>query len=127
MKVALDTNAYSDFLRGAPDRVVVVRKARRLYLPLFVLGELRAGFAAGNRNDENLAILKRFLKSPRVTILFPDEETTHHYASLFLLLKKAGKPIPGNDLWIAALAVQHNLPLCTSDAHFDHVPGLIRC
>ena len=127
MKVALDTNAYSDFLRGAPDRVVVVRKARRIYLPLFVLGELRAGFAAGNRNDENLAILKRFLKSPRVTILFPDEETTHHYASLFVLLKKAGKPIPGNDLWIAALAVQHNLPLCTSDVHFDHVPGLIRC
>lgn len=127
MKVALDTKAYSDFLRGAPDRVVVVRKARRIYLPLFVLGELRAGFVAGNRNDENLAILKRFLKSPRVTILFPDEQTTQCYAALFVQLKEAGKPIPVNDLWIAALSVQHSLTLCTSDAHFDHVPGLIRC
>jgi len=127
MKVALDTNGYSDFMRGDPDRVEIVRKARRIYLPLFVLGELRAGFAAGSRTDENLATLRQFLQSPRVSILMPDEQTTHHYASLFVQLRKSGTPIPGNDLWIAALVLQHDLALCTSDAHFDHVPGLVRC
>jgi tRNA(fMet)-specific endonuclease VapC len=127
MKVVLDTNGYSDFLRGDPDRVEIVRKARRIYLPLFVLGELRSGFAAGSRTDENIATLRRFLQSPRVSILLPDEQTTHHYASLFVQLRKRGTPIPGNDLWIAALALQHHLPVCTSDAHFDYVPGLVRC
>ena len=127
MKVALDTNAYIDFLRGDPGRVEIVRKARRLYLPLFVLGELRAGFAAGNRTAENLEILQRFLQSPRVSILLPDEQTTHHYASIFVHLRENGTPIPGNDLWIAALSSQHGLALCSSDAHFEKVPGLVRC
>lgn len=127
MKIALDTNAYSDFLRGVPDRVEIVRKARHLYLPLFVLGELRAGFAAGKRTDENLVTLRRFLESPRVSILLPDEQTTHHYASLFVRLRKNGTPIPSNDLWIAALAFQHDLSLCSTDGHFAKVPGLVLC
>jgi tRNA(fMet)-specific endonuclease VapC len=82
MIVALDTNAYSDFLRGVPSRVDVVRRAELIYLPLIVLGELRAGFAAGGREAENLATLGQFLASPRVSILPPDEETTEHYASI---------------------------------------------
>ncbi len=127
MNVALDTNAYSDFLRGVESRVAVVRSADRLHLPLIVLGELRAGFAAGNREAENLTALTQFLGSQRVSVLHPDEITTEHYARIFLQLRDKGVPIPTNDLWIAALAIQHDITLCTSDAHFDQVDGLRLC
>ena len=84
MNVALDTNAYSDFMRGATARVEVVWTATRIFLPLFVLGELRAGFAAGNQQTANATGLDRFLASPQVSVLLPDEATTQHYARLFL-------------------------------------------
>jgi len=127
MSVALDTNAYSDFLRGVPERVRVVRQAAHLYLPLIVLGELRAGFAAGSREQENIETLQKFLASPRVSVLLPDETTTGHYARIFMQLRKKGAAIPTNDLWIAALAQQHDVDLCSSDAHFQHVGGLRLC
>ena len=127
MNVALDTNAYSDLMRGDPARVQVIRMARHLHLPLMVLGELRAGFAAGNRESANAANLQRFLNSPRVSILLPDEQTTHHYAQLHLQLWNQGAAIPTNDLWIAAVVVQHNLVLCTSDPHFQHLPQVLTC
>ena len=125
--VALDTNAYSDFFRGVPSRVAVFRSAARIHIPLIVIGELRAGFAAGNREVENLAALESFLSRPRVSVLRPDEETTEHYAKIFLQLRKIGVAIPTNDLWIAALAIQHGLSLCTSDAHFRQVVELRLC
>ena len=127
MSVALDTNAYSDFMRGVPERVRVVRTAERIYVPLIVLGELRAGFAAGSREQENLETLRKFLASPRVSVLSPDETTTEHYARIFVQLRKKGAGIPTNDLWIAALARQHDVDLCSSDAHFEHVDGLRLC
>ena len=127
MNIALDTNAYSDFMRGEPARVQIIRTARHIQLPLMVLGELRAGFAAGNQKSTNAANLQRFLGSPRVSVLLPDEQTTHHYAQLYLQLRKKGVAIPTNDLWIAALVIQHNIVLCTSDAHFQHLPQVVRC
>ena len=127
MNVALDTNAYSDFMRGDAGRVKILRFARHIHIPLIVLGELRAGFAAGNQQSANAANLQRFLNSPRVSILAPDEQTTHHYAQLYLQLRKQGAAIPSNDLWIAALVVQHNLVLCTSGTHFQHLPQMLRC
>jgi tRNA(fMet)-specific endonuclease VapC len=127
MNLALDTNAYSDFMRGDPGRVQIFRTARHLHLPLIVLGELRAGFAAGNQRSANAMNLQRFLASARVSVLLPDEQTTHHYAHLYLQLRKKSVAIPTNDLWIAALVVQHNLVLCTSDAHFQHLPQVPRC
>ncbi|HEX8371688.1 MAG TPA: type II toxin-antitoxin system VapC family toxin [Chthoniobacterales bacterium] len=127
MNLALDTNAYSEFMRGVPERVAQVRRARRLFLPLIVLGELRAGFAAGNQESTNAANLQRFLNSPRVSVLLPDENTTHHYAQLCLQLRLKSSPIPTNDLWIAALTLQHNLVLCTSDSHFSHLPQVPCC
>jgi tRNA(fMet)-specific endonuclease VapC len=127
MNVALDTNAYSDFMRGDAARVSIIRTARHIHVPLIVLGELRAGFAAGNQESANAANLQRFLNSPRVSILLPDEQTTHHYAQLYLQLRKKGVAIPTNDLWIAALVVQHNLILCTTDPHFHHLPQVVRC
>jgi len=127
VNVALDTNAYSEFMRGESTRVRIVRTARRLYLPLIVLGELRAGFAAGNQESDNSANLLRFLNSPRVAVILPDEQTTHHYAQIHLQLRRQGIAIPSNNLWIAALTVQHGLVLCTRDAHFKHIPQVPRC
>lgn len=127
MRLALDTNAYSDFMRGRPDRVERIRTARELFMPLIVLAELRAGFAAGNQESTNRANLQRFLSSDRVSVLLPDEQTTHHYAELFVMLRNKGVAVPTNNLWIAALVVQHSLVLCTSDSHFKNFPLLVTC
>jgi tRNA(fMet)-specific endonuclease VapC len=127
MNISVDTNAYSDFMRGDAARVQVLRAARSIHLPLMVLAELRAGFAAESRQSANAANLQRFLNSPRVAVLLPDEQTTHHYAQLYIQLRAKAVAIPINDLWIAALTVQHNLILCTSDAHFVHLPQIPRC
>ncbi len=127
MNVALDSNAYSDFMRGIAARVELLRTVQSIVLPLIVLGEVRAGFAAGNRESTNAANLQRFLASPRVSVLAPDDQTTHYYAQLHRQLRDDGRPIPTNDLWIAALAVQHDLVLCTSDRHFRQIPQLVIC
>ena len=127
MNIALDTNAYGDFMRGDGARVRIVRAARSIAMPIIVLGELRAGFSAGNQESINAANLQRFLASPRTSVVSPDEQTTHHYAQLYLQLREKGAAIATNDLWIAALAVQHDLVLCTSDRHFRHLPQVVTC
>ncbi len=126
MRVALDTNRYVDFCRGEPVAVSVIRQAHHIFVPFVVLSELRAGFLCGNRNRQNERILTRFLSSSRVRILSADEQTTHHYARAFQELREQGTPIPTNDLWTAALVIQHNLSLFARDRHFDHLPQLVR-
>jgi tRNA(fMet)-specific endonuclease VapC len=120
----VDSNRYQDFCEGAPQAVHVIRRASEIMIPFIVLGELRAGFACGTRSYKNEQTLTRFLNSPRVKQLFADEDTTHQYARLFRQLRKQGTPVPTNDLWIAALALQHDLLLFTRDTHFDHLPQL---
>lgn len=120
----VDTNAYSGFLRGEPRAVRALRTAHEIYVPLIVLAELLAGFAVGTRAQKNRDELRHFMASPRVHLLKPDEKTAHHYADVYAALRKNGVPIPTNDLWIAALARQHRLPLFSFDAHFAAVPGL---
>jgi tRNA(fMet)-specific endonuclease VapC len=124
MKLALDANRYCDLCRGVAEVVERTSRAERVYLPLMVLGELRAGFQAGSRTRQNERVLVRFLNSPRVRLLLPDEQTTFHYAGLFVQLRQQATPIPTNDLWIAALVIQHDLVLLTRDAHFKHLPQL---
>ncbi len=124
MKIALDTNRYVDFCRGLPEVVSVIQQAQKIYIPHIVLGELRAGFLSGKKSLHNERLLVRFLNSPRATILFADENTTHHYARLFTQLRKQGTPIPTNDIWLAALVLQHDLQLFTRDKHFEHLPQL---
>ena len=114
-------------MRGDGERVQIVRAARSIVMPIIVLGELRTGFAAGDRESANAANLQRFLASPRVSALLPDEQTTHHYAQLHLQLRNKGARIPTNDLWIAAMAVQHDLVLCSSDRHFRQLPQVVTC
>ena len=97
-----------------------------MWLPFIVLGELRAGFAVGSQGPHNEAVLGRFLMKPGIGVLFGDEQTTHHYAAIYRQMRKQGTPIPTNDMWIAALALQHSLVLCDRDAHFDSLPQLTR-
>jgi tRNA(fMet)-specific endonuclease VapC len=126
VRLALDTNRYSDLVRGDNSLAQVIERAQEIWLPFIVLGELRAGFAAGTRGARNEAALQRLLFKPNVGILYPDEQTTHHYASVYRQLRKQGTPIPTNDMWIAALVLQHSLVLCARDAHFDALPQLTR-
>jgi tRNA(fMet)-specific endonuclease VapC len=126
MNLALDTNRYTDMARGVVEAVALVASASDVFLPLIVLGELRAGFRQGTREAENEAALRAFLSKPGVHVLPPDERTTHKYAEVEAHLRRIGKAIPTNDVWIAALALQHDLPLYSRAPHFDQVPGLNR-
>ncbi len=126
MRIALDTNRYVDFAKGDETALHSLRHAQEIFIPIIVLGELRAGFMCGSRSSDNERNLVRFLNSPRVRTLYPDDSTTHHYARLFHQLRKQGTPIPTNDLWIAALVVQHELILFARDRHFDQLPQLPR-
>src|ERR1700722_11990473 len=113
-------------MRGEPSVLQTVSLADEVWLPFIVIGELRAGFAAGTREVSNEAALRRFLLKPGVGILYADDQTTHHYASIYRQLRKQGTPIPTNDMWIAALVLQHSLVLFARDAHFDALPQLAR-
>jgi len=126
VRVALDTNRYTDLCRGDRAVVEVVELAGEVWLPFIVLGELRAGFAVGTQGPRNEAVLRRFLLKPGVAVLYADEQTTHHYATVYRQLRKQGTPIPTNDMWIAALVLQHSLTLYDRDAHFDHIAQLTR-
>jgi len=126
LRLALDTNRYTDFARGVPEVVERLETAEEVLVPFAVLGELRAGFLAGTRAESNEGVLQRFLSRPGVAVLYPDQGTTHQYARLFLQLRRQGTPIPLNDLWIASLVCQHDLTLYARDSHFDHLPQLAR-
>lgn len=126
MRLALDTNRYTDLCRGDRGVVEVIELADEVWLPFIVIGELRAGFAVGAQGPRNEAVLRRFLLKPGVAVLYADEQTTHHYATIYRQLRKQGTPIPTNDMWIAALVLQHSLTLYDRDAHFDSLPQLTR-
>ena len=124
--ILLDTNAYTDFMLGVADAVAVVAHADSLVLNSIVLGELLGGFAAGNRESKNRAELSRFLDTPRVALLPSTAHTADSCALVYAGLRRKGQPIPSNDLWIAASALEHGAALLTRDAHFAHIDGL-RC
>ncbi|MCP4245423.1 MAG: type II toxin-antitoxin system VapC family toxin [bacterium] len=126
MRLAVDANRYVDFCKGVDAAVQPMRRAAEIVLPYMVLAELRAGFRCGGGTRQNEQVLGRFLQSPRVTVLFADDGTTHFYAELFAELRAAGTPIPTNDLWIAALVLQHDLTLLTRDKHFRQIPRIAR-
>ena len=126
MRLALDTNRYTDFWAGNAAVVDRVEKAEEVLVPFTVVAELRYGFLKGSRRDENEAVLQKFLRKRGVSILFPDEATTFHFAALQSQLRRGGTPIPAHDVWIAALTLQHGLTLYARDKHFDHIPQLMR-
>ena len=126
MRIAIDSNRYTDYCRGDDRAIEVLRSSTEVWVPLIVVGELRAGFAHGSRRPDNEKVLTRFLNSSRVRVVSPDEQTTHFYADVYAGLRKKGRPIPTNDLWIAAIVLQHDLVLFDRDRDFDHVDRLAR-
>jgi len=123
-RVVLDTSAYSAFNRGDARLLAWFQPEVEILVPLIVLGELHAGFAAGKQSKENEALLRRFLDSPVVSLLPLTANTTEHFASLFLALRKSGVAVSTNGLWIAALAKEHTLPILTVDDDFSRIPGV---
>ena len=124
MEIILDTNALSAYADGMPGAMAAVHSASSLALPVIAIGEYRFGIAGSRHHQDYVKWLERIVPSCRV--LEVTEETTHWYAGVRGELRRAGTPIPSNDLWIASLARQHMLPLLSRDAHFDKVPGLRR-
>lgn len=103
--ILIDTNGYAAFKRGEPAAVEVVQRASHLAFNSVVLGELLGGFAVGSRATRNRAELQQFLASERVRLLRVDEATAEHYATVYQALRSKGRPIPTNDMWIAASAL----------------------
>jgi tRNA(fMet)-specific endonuclease VapC len=120
----LDTNALSAAADLEAAAMAVVAHAPRLAVPVVVLGEYRLGIAQSRYRAEYEKWLREWIVA--VTILDVDQETARHYADIGLELKRTGRPIPTNDLWIAALCCQHALPLVSRDRHFDWVTGIQR-
>jgi tRNA(fMet)-specific endonuclease VapC len=125
VRLLIDTNRYTDFDYGVPEVVERFDMADELWLSLIVLGELRGGFAAGSKRQQNEQEFERFLARPNVKVLGLNEASADHYASVYSMLHRQGTLIPTNDMWIAAQALQHDLTLDTRDQHFRHVPGLM--
>jgi len=126
MRLVLDTNRYTDLMGAVPDVVDTVESASEIFMPFAVLGELRAGFASGNRRAANDRILDAFLQKPFVKAIYADDKTIPVYAALYSDLRRRGRVIPQNDLWIAALCVQHAMSIYTRDGHFDYLPQVTR-
>ena len=122
--VALDTNAYSAFRRGDADMLAVLQRATELLLSTVAVGELLAGFGMGSRPRENREALAAFLSSPRLRVVPIQMATADHYALVVAQLRRKGRPIPTNDVWIAASALEHGATLLTLDAHFSAIDGL---
>lgn len=124
--ILLDTNRYTDLIRGDSTVQAILLSVDEIWLPFIVMAELSAGFRAGNRIGENERVLAKFLAQPGVRIVYADAATVNTYAELYVQLRRQGTPIPEHDIWIAALAVQHRVPLFSRDAHFDHLPQVQR-
>ncbi len=125
MNILIDTSAFSDYGRGNSKELEAWFKAEhQLVMPLIVIGELRAGFASGNRHSENEKLLQRFLDAPNVITVGLSDKTTHELAGIYLQLRKAGTPIGVNDMWIASIAKELDLTVLTTDSDFSYVKGL---
>jgi tRNA(fMet)-specific endonuclease VapC len=123
-KVLLDTNAYTGFLTGDEKVLDTIASAEVVYLSIIVVGELFTGFKGGSRFLENLRILRNFYEKPTVSILNATMETAEIFGTLKNALKKAGTPLPINDVWIAAHTLETGSVLISYDHHFSIVPGL---
>lgn len=123
--IMIDTNAYIAFKRGDASILDVIQSAEKLAVSPIVLGELLGGFECGNRTKKNRDELHQFLQSSRIRIFSITSDTSNFYSQIYFSLKNKGKPIPPNDLWIAAQVLEHGCVLCSFDHHFKEIDGLI--
>jgi tRNA(fMet)-specific endonuclease VapC len=123
-KILLDTNAYVRFLRGDEKVMDCLARADTVYMSVFVLGELFAGFKAGSKEKGNKQLLERYLLKPTVSVLDATMDTADIFGFIMASLRKSGTPIPINDVWIAAQCLETGSLLITYDNHFAQIPGL---
>jgi len=124
--ILLDTNCYSAYLAGDERVLSALAEAEVVYMSIFVLGELFAGFRGGTKVQQNRGYLKRFLAKSSVKILSATLETAEIFGDLKDKLKRSGSPLPINDVWIAAHALETGSVLITYDSHFQKITGLRR-
>ncbi|PIQ93684.1 MAG: VapC toxin family PIN domain ribonuclease [Nitrospirae bacterium CG_4_10_14_0_8_um_filter_41_23] len=124
-RILIDTNSYAAFKRDNPIAVNTLKMVEYIGVNIIVLGEILSGFKGGSKEAKNREELEQFLDSPRVHVVQMDEETAEFYAKIYWDLKKKGKPIPTNDIWVAASAMRHGLALFTFDGHFNDINGLL--
>lgn len=125
-KVLLDTNAYSALLKGDEIVLKAIGEADILFISVVMLGELYAGFSGGTRESDNKKQLNSFLLKSTVRILSVSKETAEIFGAIKHQLKSAGTPVPINDVWIAAHAMESGSRLITYDQHFKQIPGVLR-
>lgn len=123
-KIVLDTNAYRSLMDEDEKVVKVVESAKEVILPIIVVGELFEAFKLGNREKFNLEKIEMFLDRANVTLGLVSGETAHIYADIRVKLHRKGRPIPVNDVWVAAQAMENGAVLVTDDGHFEEVAGL---
>ncbi len=123
-RLVLDTSAYTHLRAGSATVLDWTSAADVVSLTCTTLGELEAGFVLGSRYQENRRVLDDFLDEPFVSVLAVDAETARHYGAMFAELRRAGTPIPVNDIWIAARTTQDGSHLVTFDADFSRIVGL---
>lgn len=123
--ILIDTNAFSAIKRADAAMVEIIQYAEVIGISPIVIGELLFGFDNGNKAKENRQELQKFLNSPRVRVFPILSETAHFFSQITLSLKRKGKPIPTNDIWIAAQAFEHGCVVCTYDKHFNAIDGLL--
>lgn len=117
----LDTSAYSNFRRGNEEVAALLDRAEAVGVPTIALGELRTGFLLGHRREHNEAELATFIDHPAVEIFEVDAEVSRLYAEIVVDLRKAGTPVPTNDIWIAAIAARNGAAVLTCDEHFQRI------
>lgn len=117
----LDTSAYSNFRRGNEELATILDRAELVGVPTVALGELRTGFLLGSKQRRNEAELDAFLDNPVVQLLSVDSETSRQYAEIVAELRRAGTPVPTNDIWIAATAARNGTTVLTCDDHFERI------
>lgn len=120
-RYCLDTPAYSRFQRGDGRVVEMLDRAEWIAVPVITLGELLTGFLLGDRRDRNEEELQAFLANPVVDALAADEGASRHYAEIVCDLRRAGTPLPTNDIWIAATAARAGALVLTFDSHFEKI------
>lgn len=125
MKIALDTTAYVAFKQNTSALVGYIVRAERVLISPVVLAELMFGFRGGSRFQKNMADLNAFLEHPAVELVQIGEVTADRYSRIAMDLKRRGNPIPTNDIWIAAQAIEHGAELVTLDSHFEKIRGLV--
>ena len=124
-RIAIDTNIYTSFKCNDQGVVEAFRDCDVIGVDIAVIAELFSGFSLGAKEKKNREELETFLNSPRVEVLMHDLETSDYYALIVKRLKAKGRPIPTNDIWIAANAMKHGLALYSFDNHFEQIEGLL--